>query len=357
MLFAGILRHPVYTPDGIVYARFAARDAGQSERDATLHARGFYDHTAMMSVPRYRQLIELDPSVAFSRSQVFANRPLYPWLVSLLLPAVGFKALFVVSALAYVAFAAALFWALTALGRQWIAAILALVVLALPLARELAASDLTDMLGAVWWSLALGALLHCLNRQRAGVLSVLAIASVLLVLTRPTPYLVVIPAMALALLQRAWMPLVASLAGVAAFAGVAVSVHAFGAGEQLRWIYRHEPDTATASLGQWYRASLFATVKYTVAAAVRTVVPIVLIAATIYAWMRARMRDEAIMLLAAAVACLVAVPFNPVPSAIARVVLFPMIPVFAGMAQVAITALSSSREAAAGAVHPFAAKS
>ena len=32
-------QYPVYTPDGIVYARFAARDAGYSERDATLVAR------------------------------------------------------------------------------------------------------------------------------------------------------------------------------------------------------------------------------------------------------------------------------------------------------------------------------
>jgi hypothetical protein len=355
MLYADILRHPLYTPDGIVYARFAARAAGQSERDATLNARAFYDRTAMMRVPRYRQLIELDPSIAFARSQVFANRPLYPWLVALLLPAVGFKALFVISALAYVAFGAALFWALTAFGRPWFAAVFSLAILALPLTRDLAASDLTDMAGVLWWTVALGALLRCLSGEPRKMLWVLAIASVLLALTRPTPYLVVIPAIALSLLRRSWWPFAASLAGAAAFAAVAVSVHAFGAGEQLRWIYAHEPRRASGSFEQWYRAALFSTVKYIVAAAIRTIVPIVLLAATIYAWVRAHMRDEAIVLLAAALACLAAVPFNPVPAAISRVVLFPMLPVFAAMAQAAVSAFAP--EVGSGSVRPYAAKS
>lgn len=355
MLFAGILKHPVYTPDGIVYARFAARDAGENTRSATLNARAFYEHTAMMRSPRYRALIELDPAVAFPRSQVFANRPLYPWFVSLLLPAMSFKALFAVSAISYVLFGAALFWALCAFGRPWFAAAFSIIVLALPLTRGLAASDLTDMLGILWWTVCLGALLRCLSAPRRGVLLTLAAASVLLALTRPTPYLVVIPALAVTLLRRTWLPLGASFAGVVTFAAVAASVRAFGAGEQLRWIYTHGPATSSDSLAQWYRSSLFATVRYTLAGAVRTIVPIVLLAATIYAWIRARMRDEAIVLLAAAAACLVAIPFNPVPSAIARVVLFPMLPVFAAMAQAAVTAFV--REAGTAAARPYAAKS
>src|SRR5690348_9092991 len=93
VLFGDVLKHPVYTPDGIVYARYAARDAGASDRDATLRARAFYEKTPMMAVPRYRELIELAPSVAFEKSRIFANRVLYPWVVSLLLPAAGFGAL------------------------------------------------------------------------------------------------------------------------------------------------------------------------------------------------------------------------------------------------------------------------
>src|SRR5579884_2408480 len=104
LVLVSVLKHPVYTPDGIVYARFAARDAGYSERDATLAARAFYDHTAMMRDARYRALIDLDPSVAFARSRIFENRVLYPWIVSMALPASGFRALFLVNAAAYVAF-------------------------------------------------------------------------------------------------------------------------------------------------------------------------------------------------------------------------------------------------------------
>ena len=43
VLFASVLRHPQYTPDGLVYARYAARDAGYSERSAALAVRAFYE--------------------------------------------------------------------------------------------------------------------------------------------------------------------------------------------------------------------------------------------------------------------------------------------------------------------------
>src|SRR5579872_2157815 len=155
-----VLKHPTYTPDGIVYARFAARDAGYTEVDATLSARAFYAHTAMMRDPRYRSLIDLDPAVAFPRSKVFENRVLYPWIVGMALPLSGFRALFLVNAAAYVVFGLALFWMLGAFRRDIFAVVLTVVVLALPLVRAAAASDLTDMLAMVWWVLALGALLR-----------------------------------------------------------------------------------------------------------------------------------------------------------------------------------------------------
>jgi hypothetical protein len=41
------------------------------------------------------------------------------------------------------------------------------------------------------------------------------------------------------------------------------------------------------------------------------------------------------VLAGAAIACAVAVPFNPVPSSFARVVLLPLIPVFCAIAQCA----------------------
>lgn len=339
VVFASVLKHPSYTPDGIVYARFAARDAGYSERDATLKARAFYEHTAMMSNPRYRELIDLDPSVSFARSQVFANRVLYPLITGMLLPAAGFRALFLVNAAAYGAFGVALFWMLCAFRRPEIAIALSLVALALPLVRATAASDLTDMLAMLWWAIALGALLRLARATTPQMLLTLAISSALLALTRPTPYLVVLPAFALAIVRGAWMPLIASFGGVVAYGAVAVSTHAYGVSEQLRWVYDHRPKATDVSFSAWYRSSLLESIRYAVAETVRAVVPLVMIAAAVYGLRRHRTRAGMAVLLAAAIACLIAIPFNPVPSSFARVVMLPLIPVFCGIAQCAAEAL------------------
>lgn len=346
VLGASVLRHPQYTPDGIVYARFAARDAGYSERDATLRARAFYENTAMMRFARYRDLIELDPSVSFVRSAVFRNRVLYPWVVSLLLPVVGFKALFLVSAISYLVFGVALFWMLVAFGRPWVAALLSVVALALPLTRGLAASDLTDMFAAVWWVIALGALLRLMRGQSVRLLVVLAVASALLTLTRPTPYLVVLPALVVGVLRGMWWPLVASCGGVVAFLVVAVSTHAYGVMEQLRWVYEHEPAAVRVSFGAWYRATLIGTVRGMVVESVRSVVPVLVVLGAVYGVLRTRFRDEMLVLAAAGVACLIAIPFNPVQSAIARVVVFPLVPVFCAIVQcLALALLEEKRRA------------
>ncbi len=353
-LALSVLRHREFTPDGIVYARYAARDAGASEADATLAARAFYEKTSMMAVPRYRRLIELDPSVSFSSSRIFENRVLYPWVVSRLLPWTGFRALFIVSAISYVLFGIALFWLLTAWGRPWFAAVFTMIALALPLTRSLAASDLTDMLAAVWWTLALGALVRLLRAQTPAMLVTLAVASVLLVLTRPTPYLIVLPALAAGLLRGRWLSFLASLSGVAAYVLVAALTHAFGAGEQLRWVYTHEPHAPGVTYNAWYRAAVLSTIRYVIVEAVRTIAPVMLTAAAVYLVFRSRVRDDTIVLIAAAIACLIAVPFNPVPFAIGRVLVFPLLPVFCAIAQVfAATVLMESL--GRGPVHDVAA--
>lgn len=337
--FLSVIKHPVYTPDGIVYARFAARDAGYSERHATLAARAFYDHTAMMSNPRYRALIDLDPSVSFARSRVFQNRVLYPWIVGLALPAAGFHALFYTNAAAYVAFGLALFWMLCAFRRPELAVLLTVGALALPIVRASASSDLTDMLALVWWALALGALLRLSHRTSAHMLAVLAVCAALLALTRPTPYLVVLPALALGVMRSSWTPLLASLGGVAAYLAVAPLTHAYGVSEQLRWVYDHRPAATRITFGSWYRSSLVASIRYVAAQTLRTVVPLVMIAAAIYGLWRSRTRSEMGVLVAAALACVISVPFNPVPSSFARVILLPLIPVFCAIAQCAVESM------------------
>lgn len=333
LVFTSVLRHPAYTPDGIVYARFAARDAGYSERDATLAARAFYDHTPMMKSARYRALIELDPSVSFARSRVFGNRVLYPWVVGMSLGAAGFRALFLVNAAAYVVFGLALFWMLCAFKRPGFALALTIAALALPQIRGAAASDLTDILAMVFWAVALGALLRLSRTANSASLGILAISSILLALTRPTPYLVVLPAVAIGIVRASWMPLIASLGGVAAYLAVAFATHAYGIAEQLRWVYDHRPVNDGKSFQAWYAGALRSSVLFVIVQSVRTVLPILLAAAAVYGVWRTRTRPEMAVLVAAGIACLIAVPFNPVPPSFERVVLLPLIPVFCAIVQ------------------------
>jgi len=354
LLFVSVLKHPVYTPDGIVYARFAARDAGFSERDATLSARRFYERTAMMRNPRYRALVELDPSVSFARSKVFANRVLYPWIVAAALPFAGFRAMFLVNAAAYAAFGLALFWMLCAFRRPAVSAAIAILALVLPLTRSVAAADLTDMLAMVWWVLALGALLRCARTPSTALLAMVAVSSALLALTRPTPYLAVMPAIALGLATGRWRALVASLAGVAAYAAVAAETHAYGISEQLRWVYDHRVAATRTSFDAWYRTSLISSLRYVLIEAVRTVITLAMIAAIVYGLRRPQTRAQIAVLAGAALACLVAVPFNPVVSSLARVVALPLVPVFCAITQCALEALldSGARVRQAAATYP-----
>jgi hypothetical protein len=294
-----------------------------------------------MQVPRYRDLVEIDPDAAFPASRIFENRVLYPWLVSLLLPVMGFHALFAISAIAYVAFGAALFWLLLAFGRPWIAVLLCVAALALPLTRQFAASDLTDMLAVLWWTLCLSALLRLMQRRSISLLFVLAVASILLTLTRPAPYLPIVPALAVTAFSGSWMVLIASCSGAAVFAALAFGTRAFNAGDELRWVYTHESQSTTLSFGAWYRTALEATARYTFVQALRTVVPALLLAAALYGATRTRLRAEMTVLLAAAVACVIAIPFNPVPSAIGRVVVFPLVPVFCAIVQCVVAAVAT----------------
>lgn len=332
-LFASVLKHPVYTPDGSVYARFAARDAGYSDRDATAAEKAFYGGTALMQNPRYREIVDLAPDVWFARSHVFVNRILYPWIVGMAMGVAGLRALFLVNAGAYVAFGLAMYWMLLAFKRPVPAFALSLVALALPQVRGAAGSDLTDMLAMLWWVLSLGALLRLSRETRPAMLFVLAVSGALLALTRPTPYLVVLPAIAIGIVRASWAPLLASLGSVAAYAIVAALTHAFGISEQLRWIYGNLPNGTKASFAAWYASAFLSSVRFVAVETVRTIVPLLAIVAAIYGVWHPRTRAPMAVLAAAGIACLIAVPFNPVPSSFARVLLLPLIPVFCAMAQ------------------------
>jgi hypothetical protein len=344
-----VLRAPQYTPDGLAYARYAARDAGASERDATLAARAFYERTPLMNDARYRSLVLIDPSIAFARSRIFTNRVLYPWLVALLLPAAGFRSLFLVSAIAYVCFGAALYWLLLAFGRPWLAAAFTLAALATPIVRSFAAADLTDMLALVWWTLALGAIFRGMWERRARWPALLAIVSILFVLTRPTAYTIAVPALAAAMVSGSWLLFAASLSGVVTFVAVAVATHAFGVREQLQWVYLHDQPRTRAAVpeGTWYRHALAASVRSTASTALRSVFPVLAALACAAGLRRRRTRRVAIVLFAAAASCFVSVAFNPVPSSLVRVVFLPLVPVicvvFQCVAEGALARLPNSK--------------
>jgi hypothetical protein len=148
-----------------------------------------------------------------------------------------------------------------------------------------------------------------------------------------------LPAVALGIARSYWMPLVASLGGAAAYAIVAVQTHAYGVSEQLHWVYDHRPVATNVPFGAWYRAALGESARYVISETIRTVIPLLAIAAAIYGVWRPSTRAQMAVLLGAGIACLAAVPFNPVPSSFPRVVLLPLVPVFCAIAQCAGEAL------------------
>jgi len=341
VLFGSVLRHPHYTPDGMVYARYAAHDAGYSEHDAALSVRHAYEHTPLMNRPRYRELVEIDPDTAFARSAIFSNRILYSAVAAVLYPAAGVRALFIVSAISYAAFALCLYWLLASFGRPWAAAVLSVIGLLLPESRAAAASDLTDMFALVWWTLALVAIVRGTRDSRPRWAVLLAGASILLTLTRPVPYLTILPALAAGIAAGAWPLLAGAAASVAAFLAVALLTHAFGVAEQLRWVYVHRPDAAGSTIGEgaWYRRALAATLAYGFVEGIRAIWPAAGLGAWIYALRIPAARTDAIVIGAAGLAVLLAVPFNPVPSALDRVVFLPLVPLACAAAACALRAV------------------
>jgi hypothetical protein len=218
--------------------------------------------------------------------------------------------------------------------------------------RAAASSDLTDMLAMLWWTIALGALLRLARRTDPALLLVLAVCSALLALTRPTPYLVILPAIAIGVVRSAWTPLLATCSGVAAYTTTAIATHAYGISEQLHWVYDHRPNASHVSYGSWYRQALLSSARYVVAETIRLIVPLLMIAAAAYGLWRSRTRADMAVLTAAGVACLIAVPFNPVPSSLARVVMLPLVPVFCAIAQCTVEQLLAQKAAQAPVEQP-----
>lgn len=335
---AGILQHPRYTPDGIVYARFAARDAGMSERDAVLTARHYYERPELLANPRYRALIEVPVDRAFAISAVFENRVLYPRVSSWLLPFAGMRALWIVSAICYVAFGLALFALVAAFAPAWVAALLAALVLALPSVRGLAESDLTDMMGLLWWTLALLSLARFVRSGAPAWGAGIVVATALLTLTRPVPFVVALASAVTAAAVWRWhasrMRAVAAVAlgasGLLVYAAIVLAHHGYLVGNQLQWVYDHDPRAHQVPFGVWYRGEIALTVRTEIVTAIRAIYPLPLLAAMGFAmFRRPSLRLPVGIALGGIVASLALIPFEPHSFDLPRVVNAPMVPCFA----------------------------
>ena len=298
----------------------AARDAGLSQEQAEAAVRQAYRRTPLEAVPRYRSLVEMPERDFRDYASVFSNRVLYPALSALFFRSLGVESLFVVSAVAYIAFGVSLVWLLSYFGRPIFAALLAIAALLLPLSRGLASNDLTDMLAAGFWTVALGAILRLMGKPRLRTVLVFAIACALFALTRPLPYLIVVPAVAASLLSRSWFIAAASFVSPLTYLGAAGFVHGYAIG-------------ANESVRTWYLASLLTNARYIVAQAVKTLLPLLSVLFGGYALTKVAVRREVIVLAAAGFASLLSVFFNPAQWDIARVVAFPLVPVFAAIVQ------------------------
>ena len=333
----GILLHPRYTPDGIVYARFAAVDAGMNERDAVLTARRYYERPELLANPRYRELIEVPVSRAFAISTVFENRVLYPRVSSWLVPRTGMRALWIVSAACYVAFGLALFALVASFAPAWLAALLAALVLALPSVRTLAQSDLTDMMGLLWWTLAL----FCVGRFVRGGAAVwgagIVAATGLLTLTRPVPFVVAAAAAVLAAILwaretargRALIATLLGASGLAVYAAIVLAHHGYVVGNQLQWVYEHDPHAHQLPFGVWYRGEIALTLRTEIVTAIKAIYPIPLLAAMAFGLRRPALRLPVGLAFGGIVASLALIPFEPHSFDLARVVNVPMLPCFA----------------------------
>lgn len=332
-----VLSHPRYTPDGIVYARFAARDAGMNERDSTLLARRYYERPELLANPRYRALIEVPVDRAFAISAVFENRVLYPIVSSWLIPLSGVRALWIVSALCYVLFGLAVFALATTFAPAWLSGVLAVTLLALPSVRGLAQSDLTDMMGLLWWTLAL----FCVGRfMRSGTVQwALAIvaSTALLTLTRPVPFVVMVACAVMALILWRSSPLRARAAlatlwaasGLLVYASIVFAHHGYVVGNQLQWVYQHDPNGINQPFPAWYRHELTHTIRAELITSLKAIYPIPLLIVMALGLKRSQLRVPLALAFGGIVASLALIPFEPHAFDLDRVVNMPMLPCFA----------------------------
>jgi O-antigen/teichoic acid export membrane protein len=172
-----------WTNDGSIYLEMVLRDRGVSESAAIENANRFMLTTTQGRA--HPNLYSAHPPAFMPRQRaLFRNRPLYPRLASIL-PLSAPTALKFVSAVAYALIPPLLFLMILTFAPPWIAAVVALGIIATPAVYEHAGLALTDELALLFWIACVGAILAYLRAPSIRLFLALAITLAALVFTRP----------------------------------------------------------------------------------------------------------------------------------------------------------------------------
>lgn len=353
---ASTLQQPVWTPDGFVYAQMMLADRGVPKAEARAQALAFYlSSTPVGKSARYRPYFVNERLGMFTQTaKPFASRVLYPFLASAFYPWLGFRALLLISALAYVAAALILYWLLLAFCRPFAAAAGALVFAGAPVVRVQSGAALTDMLALALLAAALAATIRYAIDGRASFLALALVSEILLSLSRPLPYVPLMAAFGLALwalrfrdavrMRRALLLILAAVIASLAYALSAAVTKTPSLGTHLHWLYDagknnwlYESRALTAaergSFRVWYNNQLLWAAKNAVSALIHAAYPAIALVLCALGLYSARSAPLSAILAGFIAGCALGIFANPVPLELPRLIAAPaMLGVAAGIA-------------------------
>jgi hypothetical protein len=333
-----------YTPDSFIYALMMLEDRHMTLEQATKVDRRFFK----------RQ---------FENNPLFVNRPLYPFLSSLLFGRLGFGAMSFVSSIAYVLAALALFRVFVCFGPAPVAALVAIAAITIPTISypsllELGTYALTDMLALFFSVLALSAQIRYTNSGRTAWLALLLATALCLAATRPAIQFV--DGGAVAVLVFGWVRrdrtyVRRGLAMSAIAFGVTIAytiylatIHAPGIAGQFIYLYeRHIAIGSHKDVPKltWYALQVVRTVVFEVHAIAMRPLAAATVLLGLYGLYAGRMKAEIVCVIGAMLSLSVALFTNPVPGDAGRPIEIPMIPILAvGIMFVITKRLSSSKQ-------------
>ena len=243
------LRQPVFTPDGVVYARMMLADRGVSQARARDDVRAFYLTTPLARDSRYRPFLLDDNRGMFTRTaKPFASRVLYPWIAAAFFPWEQYYALPLVSAIAYVIATLLMYWMLLAFCTPVNSAIGAFLFAVSPVVRYLSGAALTDMLALCLLVAVFGAMIRYALHGGNAYLALALASEIGLSITRPLPYVPLGAALGLAayafathrdpmLLRKAAVLSIAAVIAWGAYALAAALTHTPSLSSHLHWLY------------------------------------------------------------------------------------------------------------------------